>query len=58
MSKPEDSMDTGDTGENSVRIHPFRNCECYRVSVCGISYSHELSAGTIRKKVEVKLTCS
>lgn len=28
MSKPEDSMDTGDTGENSVRFVPFSSIKC------------------------------
>jgi hypothetical protein len=31
MSKPEDSMDTGDTGENSVRFVPF-----FSINVAGL----------------------
>lgn len=32
MSKPEDSMDTGDTGENSVRFVPFFIVKCCLVA--------------------------
>jgi len=36
MLKPDDSMDTGDTGENSVRFHPIWKCQsCWVRKRCG-----------------------
>jgi hypothetical protein len=40
MSKPEDSMDTGDTGENSVRFVLFCNISELQ-TICGTAYSCE-----------------
>jgi hypothetical protein len=41
MLKPDDSMDTGDTGENSVRFRPVWKCQtCWVRKCCGIIVSN------------------
>ena len=41
MLKPDDSMDTGDTGENSVRFHHIWKCQsCWVRKRCGTIVSN------------------